>query len=249
MVFSVARKIFRGKTELYRFLEKNNGTIFVNNEDLKLLRSANSNEKITYLGKDSDYPMNSLKTLPKVSVSFSKGKNIKTQLTGEYNIPNISAAIALGKYFLLSDKNIIFGIENYKPDNKRSEIVEGENNNTYIKDYYNANYSSMELALANLAEIEGEKNKIAILGDMFELGDYEYEDHLKISQLAASFNFSKVILVGKAFSELDIEGENIFQFKTTDEAIDFYKKENFKNSYILFKASNGMDFKKFFKNL
>lgn len=246
-LFGGEENIFKAKTELYDFLKENNGHIFVQKQDKKLFSALSRyKQKSSYGQAGADYEVESLVTLPKVSVEFA-GKKIQTNLTGEYNIPNIAAGIALGKFFKISEENICSAVESYYPDNKRSEIVESDRGNIFIKDYYNANFSSMKLALENLAAIKTEKNKIVILGDMFELGDYEFEDHNNIVTLTQELDFKTIILVGEAFSKISCQQENIFQFKKTDEAIEFYKSKNFENSYILFKASNGMKFKNFFE--
>jgi UDP-N-acetylmuramoyl-tripeptide--D-alanyl-D-alanine ligase len=244
--------VIRAKSELYRFLENNGGTSFINGNDSLLLRLSNTDEKITYFSEDSDYPVYSKKTLPFVSLIW-KRMNINSNLTGEYNTINISASIAVGSYFKISDENIKKGIENYIPKNSRSEIIKVKDENYVIKDFYNANGSSVELALKNLSEIETNKEKVAILGDMFELGEFAYDEHNKILETALSLGIDKIYLVGEIFYSLNYESkktEKILKvFKNTDNIISSLQKEPIKNSFILLKASNGMNFKKLFKKL
>ena len=238
--------VIRSKTELYRYLKNHQGTSFVNGLDEILLRASNTLEKITYLSKDSDYIISSKKTSPYVSLLWNNTL-IKSHLSGEYNTMNIAAAIAIADYFGIDELNIKKGIESYLPKNNRSEIVETKNGNTIIKDYYNANRSSMELAIENIANIKTDKEKVLILGDMFELGEYEKEEHFAVVNKIAEYNcFDKVFLVGKAFSGLDISLQNFEQYKTTDEVIFALQKSPLQNSYILIKASNGMNFKSLF---
>ncbi len=240
--------VVRSKTELYNYLEKNTREVFVNASDL-LLREKSKNIKHTMYGPEfyAD-PVVSNNTLPFVSIIWRR-KKLQTQLTGEYNIPNISAAIAVAVYFEIQEKNIRIGIENYIPLNQRSEIVETKKGNIIIKDYYNANSSSMFAAIENLANIETKKTKIAVLGDMFELGEYEEKEHRDVMNAVVDANIDMVILVGEAFSKCIHDYQNVYQYKTTDEAIKILKELNIQDSLILLKASNGMNFKKLFNKV
>jgi UDP-N-acetylmuramoyl-tripeptide--D-alanyl-D-alanine ligase len=243
--------VVRAKSELYRYLEKHKGVSFVNGNDDLLLGLTNTDEKVTYLSTDSNYSVISKKTFPFFSAEW-KDNTIKTKLTGEYNIMNISAAIAVGDYFGISFENIKKGIESYVPTNSRSEIIETENNNIVIKDFYNANASSMELALENLSQIKNNKEKIAILGDMFELGDFQEEEHRNVLEKAIIFGIDKIYIIGKIFSSLNIPediSKNVYIFSNTSDAIFALQKSHIKNSNILLKASNGMNFKKLFDEI
>ncbi len=230
--------VIRAKTELYRYLEEVNGTIFVNGLDNLLLEEANTNEKITYLSKDSDYPVSSNKSFPLFSFTW-KDFYVKTNLTGEYNIANIAVAIAIGSYFKLKDKNVLLGIKSYKPRNSRSEIIETNKGNIVIKDYYNANRSSMELALENLSDIQVEKTKIAILGEMKELGNFALDEHIAVVNKAIDVGIDKIILVGDIFSNLELKYDNILQYKNINDVIEYLEKLEINNSIILLKSSRG----------
>lgn len=245
-LFGGYENIIRAKTELYRYLEKSGGMSFVDGTDALLLRESNTESKITYGSAQSDYPVTSNNTMPLVSVNWNN-HNIQTQLTGEYNISNIAAAIGVAGYFAVPDEYIVQAIEAYWPNNQRSEIVETKNGNTIIKDYYNANRSSMELALENLAAIQTDKPKIVILGDMFELGDYEMEDHIAVAELTTEFD--EVYLVGNAFSQVPLELDHVQTFETTNEVISALQKSPTEDSYILLKASQGMNFEKLFNEV
>lgn len=240
--------VVRAKTELYRYLEKIGGISFVNGMDKLLLEKSNTLEKITYLSENSEYPIFSQKTLPFVSLKW-KQHTIQSNLTGEYNIDNIAAAISVAGYFGLSDENIISGIENYKPQNERSEIKETKKRNMIIKDYYNANRTSMECAIDNLVNIRTEKEKIVILGDMFDLADFSLEEHRAVVEYLLQSKIQNIILVGEYFYEVSGGYRKIMRYKTTDEAIAEIKKQKFKNYVILLKASQGMNFKKIFNEV
>lgn len=244
--------VVRTKTELYRYIEKTDGTIFINGLDDILLNESNAEKKITYLSNNSDYPVMSKKTFPLFSLIW-RGNTIKTNLTGEYNISNIAAAIAVGGYFKLKDKNIISGIKNYKPDNARSEIFISEKENIIIKDYYNANRNSMELSLENLSSIHPNKKKIAVLGDMGELGDFAIEEHLAVLNKAIDLDINDIILVGDIFSKLGVCNQNVSHYVNINDAILYLNKLDMNDSVILLKSSRGPNptpaFEKIFKNV
>ena len=245
-LFGGYENIVRGKTELYRYLKQVDGVIFVRDTDPVLLHHADTNIKITYESPNSEYPFISSHTQPYVSGLYDTIP-IVTQLTGEYNIPNIAAACAVGDYMGISSTSIAAAISQYVPDNQRSEILETTAGNTIIKDYYNANRNSMEGALENFKAIKTTKEKIAILGDMFELGEYEYEDHLAIVQLV--YDFDRVILVGKAFAQIPLSLDHITQYETTELAITELQKKPITDACILLKASQGMHFDTLFNSI
>src|SRR5690606_21402457 len=165
-----------------------------------------------------------------------KNTSIHSNLTGTYNFPNISAAIAIADYFDVSPELIKQGLENYFPTNNRSQISQTENN-TLIVDTYNANPSSMEAAIKNMASYSGD-HKWVILGDMFELGEFEKDEHQKIADLALSQNFEKVILVGKAFSAS--HAEPALQLEGTPDLLIWLEQNPIKGKTILLKGSRGM---------
>lgn len=171
----------KGKSELYRFLEKNDGTAFVNLEELFLEELAKGLEhRIFYKKSDKPNPIAApaetklLTTHPFVRVAFlnefAEILEVQSQLSGNYNFNNIMTAITVGRYFKVPSQKIKAAIENYVPSNNRSQVLE-KDGNTYILDAYNANPSSMQRSLENFSKMEGQ-SKIAILGDMLELGEY-----------------------------------------------------------------------------
>ncbi|MGB0925240.1 MAG: Mur ligase family protein [Minisyncoccia bacterium] len=236
--FGGHENIVRGKTELYRFLEQADASSFVNGADRLLLTESNTTEKITYLSADSDYPVISKNTSPLVSCSW-RDLDIQTQLTGEYNLSNIAVAIAVGDYFDVPAVNIKKGLEKYIPENNRSQIVQTDKKNTIIKDYYNANRSSMELALLNLANMNTEQEKIAILGDIGDLEDYSHDEHLAVINFALELDIQKIIVVGKEFSQVHVDSEKVTQYEHVDNALVDLQDMNIRNSIVLLKASRG----------
>jgi UDP-N-acetylmuramoyl-tripeptide--D-alanyl-D-alanine ligase len=192
-----------------------------------------------------------LENAPFLSLQWTNNKTgkhsvVNTQLTGAYNLNNILAAICIGVYFGLNDENINMGIETYQPKNNRSQIVRTATN-TLICDYYNANPSSMFVAIENMDKITADR-KILILGDMFEMGAASLAEHEAVIQKAMETNVDERIFIGKDFYEggksivhspSSMEKKNSF-YETTDDAIMALKDSPVINSTILIKGSRGM---------
>jgi UDP-N-acetylmuramoyl-tripeptide--D-alanyl-D-alanine ligase len=168
--------------------------------------------------------------------------SVKTQLTGAYNLDNILAAICIGVYFKLPAAEINRGIETYQPKNNRSQIVQTATN-TLICDYYNANPSSMQVAIENIGKITALR-KVLILGDMFELGDESAAEHLAIIEKALDTVVDERIFIGKAFSsqQSKLKSQDLVAtfYETAEEAIAGLKTHSIKSSTILIKGSRGM---------
>lgn len=229
--FGSVEGVIKAKSELYEFLRESNGNIFLYTDDQKQVEQSKGIEAIKFNSEIIQF----IEANPFVTVQF-KNELIKSQLIGKYNYNNISAAIAIGDYFDVSLKDIKDAIENYIPTNNRSQII-NKDSNKIILDAYNANPSSMEAAIENFNQLE-DKNKIVILGDMFELGNNSTEEHLKIAELAINSDFKEVYLIGKAFSTTGVKNAFIFEdfeaFKTS------IKKLTKENTTILIKGSRGM---------
>lgn len=229
--------VIKGKTELYTFLKENKKKVFVNADDPIQMDKSKDMDRITFgQGESVSTTITHLNPGSSELQAHYKGLNIKSQLTGSYNFPNMSAAIAIGEHFGISPEDIKRGIENYTPANNRSQVTK-TSSNTLIVDTYNANPSSMEAALKNMAVYEA-PYKWVVLGDMFELGEYEAEEHQKIANQASELNFEKVILVGKAFN--NSEAPNTLQFETTNDLLTWLENNPTKNKTILLKGSRGM---------
>jgi UDP-N-acetylmuramoyl-tripeptide--D-alanyl-D-alanine ligase len=198
----------KGKSELYRYLAKTGGVAFINKDEPFLEElAAPVEKKIFYARNDRPDPKNRpievqlVSEQPALHVAFldetGQMLEVHSRLIGMYNFSNIMTAIALGKYFKVPGKKIKKAIEAYVPANNRSQILE-KDGRRYILDAYNANPSSMELALRNFAAME-DRHKLAILGDMLELGGESAREHLYIAGLAASLGIP-TILVGPEFA-------------------------------------------------
>ena len=231
-----------GKGELYDFLKTTNGKIFINSANLHLTTMSDARKlqnTIKYAGEGSLVKGAISENNPYLIVNWEyqhQKHTAKTNLTGTYNLENILAAITIGIHFDLTTEQINKGIESYVPGNNRSQITKTESN-TLICDYYNANPSSMAVALENFSILDA-KNKVIILGDMFELGDESADEHLAVLQKATQIEALK-IFVGKEFSKSDGVFDAKF-FENTQQASDFLKNLGIKNSTILIKGSRGM---------
>jgi UDP-N-acetylmuramoyl-tripeptide--D-alanyl-D-alanine ligase len=234
----------KGKAELYAYLKAHHGTAFVNgsNEDLmEMSNKAALTNVVHYNSAQPNAVCGHLKhSDPLIEFDWSfKGQNheAKANLTGTYNFENILAAISIGCFFNLSAHEINKGLANYFPTNNRSQLTKTENN-TVICDFYNANPSSMAAAINNLNSLSATK-KIAILGDMFELGEESSVQHAHIIQLAAQSNINELIFIGHHFFNTK-DGYNAHFFSTPSEAAAFIKAQHWKGTLILLKGSRGM---------
>ncbi len=235
--FGNLKGVIKAKTELYRHLQKYDKTVFVNTNDKTQVEQSKNMNVITFGSKESDYPIQFLNANPFVKLKYDE-TIIQSQLIGKYNFLNIATAIAVGKYFKISDVQIKNAIENYIPSNNRSQIV-NKGSNRIILDAYNANPNSMEAAIENLSQLTT-KNKIAILGDMFEIGANTLQEHQKVINLIKKSTINKTFLIGNSFSKIKVDSPNIKQYKSFEDFKDGFTKSEVKNSTVLIKASRGM---------
>ena len=228
--FGSIEGVIKGKTELYDYLRNNSGIAFINNHDFlqkkqsKGINTINFHSSLKYLGAN-----------PFVNLEFDNSI-IQSQLIGKYNYDNIAAAISIGHFFKIESTNIKKVIENYIPKNNRSQIIE-KNSNKIILDAYNANPSSMKVALENFNEIDS-NSKLVILGDMFELGNLSAIEHQSITDLTDSMDIEKIFLIGSNFSKTITKKAS--KFEGFSDFIKTVNLKDFKNYTILIKGSRGM---------
>ncbi|WP_461789106.1 UDP-N-acetylmuramoyl-tripeptide--D-alanyl-D-alanine ligase [Pedobacter sp.] len=234
----------KGKAELYGYLSHSNGYAFVNaaNQDLmEMLAKAGVKNVVRYNIDEAGTVKGLLKhSDPLIEFDWSyngQTHQAKANLTGTYNFENILAAIAIGCFFKLSPAQINKGLADYFPTNNRSQLTKTDKN-TVICDFYNANPSSMAAAIVNLNSLTS-NHKVAILGDMFELGDESVTQHQNIVELAAQNAIATLIFVGRHFYNVKEKYNGNF-FETPAEAADFIKTQQWENSLILLKGSRGM---------
>ena len=227
------------KKELYNFLKETNGHLFVNNDDDLLLSLSEGIERTTY-GKNGDCKGKVTGTTPFISVS-DETKTIHSNLLGEYQFSNIMLAICIGKHFGIDENNIKKSIEDYTPTNNRSQIINTKSN-TLILDAYNANPSSMK-AMLNSFSKQNYDNKLCILGDMLELGEYSKLEHKSIINLCEKLEL-ECIYVGEEFNKVCSNA-----FSSRVELEEDLQKNSIKNKTILLKGSRGIGLEKLEKYL
>lgn len=237
--------VLKGKTELYTYVGKHDGILFVNDTDERLTERAKlfvpEKNLIFYGQKHSSFVHGETQEYNNEFLSvIANGAAINTQLVGKYNIDNVLAAVAVGKYFEVEMGNIVSAIENYNSGNNRSQKI-AKGTNTIILDAYNANPSSMTAALQNFNFLAA-KNKIVIIGQMNELGEYADAEHHRIADIVLAMDLKLRVFVGSPFSFLK-EDKNVLWFTTTEELRDWYKAQTFENTTQLIKGSrsNGLE--------
>jgi UDP-N-acetylmuramoyl-tripeptide--D-alanyl-D-alanine ligase len=232
----------KGKGELYDYLRANKGTAFVM-WDYPYLREMSKGipNIYTYGTSDAIVIGNVLKSDKYLEVKFDNGFNgtISTNLVGDYNLPNVLAAVAVGRYFNIEEEKIKTSIENYAPTNSRSQLMQ-KNSNKIILDAYNANPSSMKAAIENFAKAEGGE-KILALGAMAELGTDSQKEHKDIIKEIDKHQWKDVILVGGDFMKVD---HTYRKFNSSTEAGEWLKNMDPKDSYFLIKGSRSMQMEK-----
>ena len=234
----------KGKAELYAHIKQNDGEAFVYRDNPILMEMSAIAElnKIIYYGHGPDNRVSGelLQSDPFLELAWTENEaryTVTTQLTGSYNFENILGAICIGTHFGLTPEQINAGLAGYAPKNNRSQLSKTEHNQV-ICDFYNANPSSMAAALKNLASLSGEK-KIAIIGDMFELGAESAEQHRLIVALVSVLNLDQAIYIGKHFYAFKEEFEGEF-FITPAEAQEYLRVNPIRDHLILLKGSRGM---------
>ena len=243
--FGGVEGVIRTKSELYDFLRENDGLAFVRADDPLQMQRSEGIRRYTFSsqGRPADVAIEMLSSLPRVTGRFSSAE-FATALSGEYNFTNACAAIAVGLYFGVAPQDIARALASYIPDNNRSQWME-RGADVLMMDAYNANPSSMELSLENFARTDtGAREKIAVLGDMFELGTYARQDHLRIASLAAALPFERVYLVGENFSRAVSPSGKTSVFRTFDEFASAFEKPSVSAAYLV-KGSRGMRMERF----
>lgn len=235
------------KAELYHYLSNQGGTLFLqaDNEHLRnMLDGLSMKEVVTYgLSSGKDITGTLISADPMLSVCWQKKGAINqytadTHLTGTYNLENILASVAVGNHFGLTAEQINKGLNIYKPTNNRSQVIQTATNRI-IADYYNANSSSMLAALDNLYHLKS-IYKVAVLGDMFEMGEESESEHQRVLDKALSLGLSRVIFVGEMFFSL--QNERAEFYRDINDAKKGLSNSPIKDSTVLLKASRGMAF-------
>jgi len=247
--FGSLEGVMKTKAELYEFISANGKLIFLHTGNPLLIQMAESTglntpgKRIGYTLdiKDNltDYFAEITGCSPFLEMTCtvkSKEKfDIKTNLIGSYNAENVLAAITIGDYFGLTTGQLKKGLENYVPQNNRSQLTVTEHNKLVV-DTYNANPTSMRAAILNFAQMEVEQ-KTLILGDMFELGEQSVAEHQNIVNLLQQNSFKNVLLVGKDFKKTQ---NSFHSFENVSQLIGYVNENPLTANYILIKGSRGM---------
>ncbi|MCF6350395.1 MAG: UDP-N-acetylmuramoyl-tripeptide--D-alanyl-D-alanine ligase [Flavobacteriaceae bacterium] len=236
--FGSLEGVINAKTELYTYLKENKQTVFINiNDTVQVERSKGIKKIITFGQKTATYTIEFVDANPFVIIKVNN-IIITTKLIGSYNFSNIAIAITIGLHFKINIETIKNALENYTPNNNRSQIIDLKSNKI-ILDAYNANPTSMQCAIDNFDTIK-DTRKMAILGDMFELGDYAKTEHQNIVDLVNKSTIDKIYLLGENFHKTIINSDKIQKFKTFTAFESEFKKLKITNISILIKASRGM---------
>jgi len=247
--FGSLEGVMKTKAELYDYISESGKLIFMNTGN-PLLQTMAAGSGITQPDKKIGYSLNAedkdavyiagiTDCSPFLHLRWNKKgnepKEIQTHLIGAYNAENVLAAITIGDHFGVSNEQIKNGLENYIPQNNRSQLTVTEQNKLVV-DTYNANPTSMRAAILNFAQMEVPE-KTLILGDMFELGAQSEEEHQNIVNLLQQNSFKNVLLVGKDFKKTQ---NSFHSFEFVSELIDYIRENPIRNNYILIKGSRGI---------
>ena len=237
--FGSEEGVRKGKGELFDYLRAHQGTVFLMQDFDYLVKMTQGISNIIGYGKEhGQIQGDAIDHNGMLTVQLKKGieiDSIQTHLVGNYNLPNVLAAVAIGHHFKVPNDKIKMAIENYIPSNSRSQLLNW-NNNEVILDAYNANPSSMKLAVENFAKMN-KQNKMVCLGGMRELGaDTLMEHQMLIDQLKET-NWKQVMLVGSEFKPCN---HNFLYFDTVLEAKAWLQAQELKGYTLLIKGSRGI---------
>jgi UDP-N-acetylmuramoyl-tripeptide--D-alanyl-D-alanine ligase len=246
--FGGFENIIRAKSELFQHLISSGGVVFINTSDEILFNMAKRFEKPVFYPRPGDfYHAELVSADPMVRVRAENGEEFDTNLIGGYNFGNIATALCIGKYFGVEASQANRAVAEYVPGNMRSQVVQ-KGTNTIILDAYNANPSSMQAAIENIAAMKT-KNKVLILGDMFELEQEAEKEHRAIGKLIRERGIRNVYLCGSLFKSALHEIPTAKYFVKKEELVEELKQFPIADSTILVKASRGIGLETILENL
>ncbi len=247
--FGDLQGVKKAEGELFRYLARHHGCVFINTAEKYLSAMARSNRiKVFYSASDTLQAQDSIIDIrleaetPFVKVAFLSEDNepvaVQSQLIGRHNFHNIMTAVALGVYFKVPAAKIKSALEAYRPANNRSQLLK-HGSNTILLDAYNANPTSMRAALETLRAVKA-PSKMAIIGDMLELGEHSRLEHEQILRFAAGCRFGQLVAVGPEFGACHPEKFKALHFPNASAVREWLARQTFNHTFILVKASRGI---------
>jgi len=243
--------IAKGKGELFDYVAAHGGTLFSNTLDAKIAavvaaavgaQAGPAPVRATYPGPADTYPTAFLKADPALHLRLWDGTEVAAQLTGEYNFPNLAAAAAVGAFFGVPAAQVAAALAAYNPQNNRSQLVHTDYGNDLILDAYNANPSSMAAALRSFAArpAPAKQGRVAILGDMFELGDSAEAEHRALGELLAELGLTNAVLIGPLMQAAAAAHPAAHYFADKAAAAEWLAHHPLAGQLVLLKGSRGM---------
>ncbi len=242
--FGSLEGVKEGKSELYRYLDSNNGTVFVNaDEDYLSELSEQNRNRVLYTFRpdiEAQFHYTLLQSFPDIKIAYESSDYVEctVALYGKYNAMNAMTAISVARYFKVADNAIQEALSTFKTHRNRSQIIHTEYNH-YVMDAYNANPLSMKNSIEAFANMESDSPKVLMLGDMKELGENSVEYHQSILDFIEKYTWEAVYIIGPEFNQC-IVPETVMAFPSTDTFIDYLKDLSIRNKFILLKGSRSM---------
>lgn len=247
--FGGVEGVIRTKSELYDYVRATSGVAFVNADDAVQMEKSEGISRFTFSSTSipADVTLKMLTSLPQVT-GMIEYEAFSTHLSGEYNFTNAAAAASIGVYFGIDKKDIANAIYSYVPDNNRSQWIE-RGAHSVMCDAYNANPTSMTLSVKNFANADiNSLPKIAVLGDMFELGEYAESEHQSIVDMVAGLPFEKVYVVGENFNSTTTMGDKVEKYPTFEAFAVAFVEPTTPHAFLV-KGSRGMAMERFLELL
>ena len=234
--------VVQTKTEMYRFVEGRAGMLFVNADNEILLEKSEGIKRMLYGKSEQSNAKGAYRSAnPYMKFYFENGDvvySVDTNLMGGYNFDNAMAAVCVGSYFNVDLFDIKMALEEYEPTNKRSQMKKTDRN-VLLLDCYNANPSSMKVAIENFGNMNVEGNKVVVLGEMKELGVDSELEHKQVLEQLRNYTFANKVFVGGGFSFVQQEADCMW-FANIEEAKEYFKNNPISNATILLKGSNSV---------
>lgn len=233
--------VLKTKTELFQFLRENSGKAFINSQDPILSNlSKRFEDPVLYPSKGDFCEVTFIEANPFVKFSVEGSEEVYlSSLIGAYNFGNIATALTIGKFFGVKMEKAVEAIVAYQPSNMRSQLLE-KRSNLIILDAYNANPSSMEVAIRTFGQMTGKKHKMLIIGDMFELGEHAETEHAHLGEIISEYEIDKVCFTGQLIASALVNYPKALYFPDPFSFRNWLQDSQLEDYLILIKGSRGM---------